>query len=258
LSWNKIGNLLATGSNDKTIKLASFNESNGKFDDCETSINVHDGTIRDLCFMDDLTNSSSILLSAGAGNCKIYVTDCQTSQSFMSLSGHSKPIHALYTWGGATFVSGSEDKTIRLWDLRSRDYYNLISCPTISRNSNGGSVTAVIVDPSGKLLVSGHEDSTCMLYDIRAGRLIQTFNPHTSDVRSIRFSSKAYYLLTGGFDNRLVLSNLQGDLTQPIQSVEIGSHKDKVICARWHPTNFMFLSASADKTAALWNLQENL
>ena len=247
--------MLATGSNDKTIKLSSFDETTAKFEDCESTISVHDGTIRDLCFMDDLTNGSSILLSAGAGNCRIYVTDCETSQSFMSLSGHSRPIHALYTWGGAALASGSEDKTIRMWDLRSRDCYNLISCPTISRNRTGGAVTAVAVDPSGRLLVSGHEDSTCMLYDIRAGRVIQTFNPHTADVRTIRFSSKAYYLLTGGFDNRLVLSNLQGDLTQPIQSVEVASHDDKIISARWHPSDFTFLSASADKTAALWTLQ---
>ena len=47
---------------------------------------------------------------------------------------------------------------------------------------------------------------------------------------------------------------LQGDLTAPLPSVVIATHKDKVISGRWHPTDFSFLSTSADKTAMLWSL----
>lgn len=145
----------------------------------------------------------------------------------------------------------------------------------------GSPVTAVGVDPSGRLLVSGHEDSSCVLYDIRGNRPIQCFKPHSSDIRlviqyadacykmrsfnclnlsiqlfcsSIRFSPSAYYLLTGGYDNKLVLTDLQGDLTMPLPSVVVAQHTDKVISGRWHPTDFSFLSTSADKTATLWAL----
>ena len=84
------------------------------------------------------------------------------------------------------------------------------------------------VDPSGRLLVSGHDDASCMLYDIRGQRVIQTFKPHNGDVRSVRFSPKAYYLLSGGYDNNVVLTDLQGDLTQPLTSLIVASHQDKV------------------------------
>lgn len=43
---------------------------------------MHDGTIRDLCFIEDTSNKSSLLISAGAGDCKIYVTDCATGNPF--------------------------------------------------------------------------------------------------------------------------------------------------------------------------------
>lgn len=70
-------------------------------------------------------------------------------------------------------------------------------------------MASVAVDPSGRLLVSGHEDASCVLYDIRGNRTIQSFKPHSADVRSVRFSPSAYYLLSAGYDNKLVLTDLQ-------------------------------------------------
>ena len=62
-------------------------------------LNFHDGTVRDLTFMQDATNNTSLLLSAGAGDCKIYVSDCETGVPIRVLSGHSGHIYGLHTWG---------------------------------------------------------------------------------------------------------------------------------------------------------------
>lgn len=66
------------------------------------------------------------------------------------------------------------------------------------------------MDPSGRLLATGQEDSACMLYDIRGGRIVQVYRPHASDVRSVRFSPGAHYLLTGSYDTKVMVTNLQG------------------------------------------------
>lgn len=84
----------------------------------------------------------------------------------------------------------------------------------VSFHCTGSPVATVAVDPSGRLLATGQEDSACMLYDIRGGRIVQVYRPHTSDVRSIRFSPGAHYLLTGSYDNKVIVSNLQG--TSPL------------------------------------------
>lgn len=113
------------------------------------------------------------------------------------------------------FVSGSHDKTVRFWDLRTRGCVNMVTPITQvggASGRHGCPVASLCVDPSGRLLVSGHEDATCALYDIRGGRNVQCFRPHSQDVRSVRFSPSAYYLLSGGYDNKLVLTDLQGKI----------------------------------------------
>ena len=55
----------------------------------EVDLTMHDGTVRDLCFIEDMSNKSSLLISGGAGDCKIYVTDCATGTPFQALSGHT-------------------------------------------------------------------------------------------------------------------------------------------------------------------------
>nr|CAD7400808.1 unnamed protein product [Timema poppensis] len=269
---------MATGSNDKTVKLMRFNVDTSNLEGQETELTMHDGTVRDLCFLEDTSNKSSLLISGGAGDCKIYVTDCATGTPFQALSGHSGAVLSLYNWGGAMFVSGSQDKTVRFWDLRTRGCVNMVTPATVPGSLQGSPVATICVDPSGRLLVSGHDDSSCVLFDIRGGRSVQCFKPHSSEVRSIRFSPSAYYLLTGGYDQKLVLTDLQVeqgsilspgtdlsdyqtlpgerncDLTMSLPSVVVAQHQDKVISGRWHPTEFAFLSTSADKTATLWAL----
>ncbi|XP_014281950.1 WD repeat-containing protein 47 isoform X4 [Halyomorpha halys] len=254
MAWTPVGDLMATGSNDKTVKLMRFNPETSNLEGQEIELTMHDGTVRDVCFIEDTSNKSSLLISGGAGDCKIYVTDCATGQAYQALSGHSGHVLSLYNWGGAMFVSGSQDRTVRFWDLRTRGCVNVVTPITSPGTRSGSVVAAVCVDPSGRLLVSGHEDSACVLFDIRGSRSLQAFRPHSADVRSIRFSPSAYYLLTAGYDNNLVLTDLQGDLTTPLPSVVVASHTDKVISGRWHPTEFSFLSTSADKTATLWAL----
>ncbi|KAG0718374.1 WD repeat-containing protein 47 [Chionoecetes opilio] len=89
LAWSPLGDLIATGSNDKTVKLMRFNADSCSMDGQEIELGMHDGTVRDMCFVEDASNKSSLLISGGAGDCKIYVTDCATGTPFQALSGHT-------------------------------------------------------------------------------------------------------------------------------------------------------------------------
>ena len=58
-------------------------------DDIE--LTCHDGTVRDVIFMPDTAHKSSLLVSAGAGDCKICVADCASGTLLRAMPGHAGP-----------------------------------------------------------------------------------------------------------------------------------------------------------------------
>ena len=65
---------------------------------------------------------------------------------------------------GTGFVSASEDKTARLFDLRSDQQVFVFRPPT----TNSG-LTSCAVSPSGRALFAGSDDSTIHIWDVLKG-----------------------------------------------------------------------------------------
>ncbi|TRY96943.1 hypothetical protein DNTS_014288 [Danionella cerebrum] len=233
VAWSPCGQLLATGSNDKYVKVLPFNADTCNATGPDLEFSMHDGTIRDLAFMEGPESGGAILISAGAGDWHIL---------------------SLYTWGGWMIASGSQDKTVRFWDLRVPSCVKVVGT---ALHGAGSAVASVAVEPSGRLLALGLEDSRCLLYDIRGARSLQAYQPHSSDVRSVRFSPGAHFLLSGSYDCSVKITHLQGDLTKDLPVSVAAKHTDKVIQCRWHTRDLSFLSSSADKTTEVMELSKS-
>ena len=52
-----------------------------------------------------------------------------------------------------------------------------------------------------------------------------------------------------------ILHIFTGDITQPLKTVQVAEHMDKVIQCRWHPLLPSFITSSADKTVTCWAIQ---
>ena len=223
-SWSPDGSVLATGSNDKTVKLTRV--TTDQTDSLETTLTMHEGTVRDLTWISE----GQTLISAGAGEDQIFLTDCTSGEVVQTRSGHTGSALCLHSWENSpVFVSGGQDGEVVFWDWRTSEAVARV------REEGGGEVScvnSVCVDPTGRLLVTAHQDGSCRLHDIRGRRHLQTLRQHSGEVRSVRLSPPATHLLSVGYDGNLVLTDLQGDITQDRQCVTIGRHEDKVVSVR--------------------------
>jgi WD40 repeat protein len=61
------GDIIATGSNDKTIKLLRFNEDHPASLEDQMELSIHNATVRDLTFVHTSAGGHPVLASGGAG-----------------------------------------------------------------------------------------------------------------------------------------------------------------------------------------------
>ncbi len=74
---------------------------------------------------------------------------------------------------GRHVVSGSEDNTLRVWDLASGETVRTLSGHT-------DAVMAVAVTPDGRQAVSGSGDKTLRVWDLASGETVRTLSGHTA------------------------------------------------------------------------------
>jgi WD40 repeat protein len=109
-------------------------------------------------------------------------------------------------------VSGSQDKTIKLWNLRTGQLLRTIK-------GHAGAVTSVALSPNGETLVSGSEDKTIKLWNVSTGKLSKTLAGHAGGVKSVVISRDGKILASSGDyeDNTIKLWNLAtGKLMQSL------------------------------------------
>ncbi len=110
-------------------------------------------------------------------------------------------------------------------------------------------VTAVAFSPDGTRVLSGSQDFTLKLWDIASGKLIRTFDAHTSSVAAVTFSPDGTRVLSGSWDKTLKLWDAaSGQLLRTF-----GGHTDRVNSVVFSPDGTRLLSGSRDKTLKLWD-----
>ena len=72
VAFSSNGDIIATGSNDKMIKLVRFNEDNPVILEDQLELSIHNATVRDLAFVHTAAGGHPVLASGGAG--KIWFT----------------------------------------------------------------------------------------------------------------------------------------------------------------------------------------
>ena len=123
------------------------------------------------------------------------------------LPGHKSEIYSLaFSPDGRRLVSGSGDKSARMWDLETGTCVFALAIDDITIAENGpvdAGVTSVIFSPDGKLLAAGSLDTVVRIWDAETGQLLDKLKGHKDSVYSVAFSPDGKFLVSGSLDKTL-------------------------------------------------------
>jgi len=162
--------------------------------------------------------------------------------------GHTHWMNSVaFSPDGRYALSGSVDKTLRLWGVTSGQEVRRFEGHTDDVNS-------VAFSSDGRYALSGSGsvldiDNTLRLWDVATGREVRRFEGHTKEVNSIAFSPDGRYALSGSADDTLRL----WDAATGREVRRFEGHTDDVLSVAFSPDGRYALSGSADDTLRLWD-----
>jgi WD40 repeat protein len=152
---------------------------------------------------------------------------------------------------GKTLASGSEDDTVKLWDVFGDV---LTRYPEVTLTGNGGSVRCVAFSHDGGALAAVGDGKTIVLWDVRDPRRPHSLGPpligHGGPVTGVAFSPDGSILASSSLDQNVILWNLAS--SQPLARSLTG-HTAAVWSVAFSRDGKTLVSGSQDKSIRLWD-----
>ncbi len=141
-------------------------------------------------------------------------------------------------------ISGSDDRTLRKWDLKNG------RCLSVMEGHSGG-INSVAISQDGRFALSGAGDKTIRKWDIETGSCLGVLSGHTDIVWSVAISQDGKFAVTGSEDNTIRKWDVETGQCLKV----IKGHTSAVYCAAISPDGKYALSGSKDISIRKWDLE---
>jgi WD40 repeat protein len=287
VAFHPMGQLMATSSNDSTVKLWRLSSDNSSAD-CVATLERRNGGhskwVNSVAF-----HPKAPLLATGSGDTTVKLWRLVTTPDGLISSatrvatldsdkeGHSDSVRSVAFHPTAPLLAtGSNDETVRLWRLMTTPDGLISSATRVATldESNGGhssSVYSIAFHPTAPLLATGSYDRTVRLWLLSSDNSSATCvaildsdkEGHSGPVTSVAFHPTAPLLATGSDDNTVKLWQLSSDNTSADCVATLDrengckGHSGNVYSVAFHPTAPLLATSSIDDTIKLWQLSSD-
>src|SRR5437016_1607930 len=187
VAYSPDGQLLVSGSSDRTIKLWRQDGTFIKSLSIPYNINAQLADVRSVAFSPDGQRLAS---ASDDMTAKLYRTSDWGVER--TLAGHTNVVLSLaFSPNSARLATGSWDQTVQIW--------NVIDGSLLFSLSHGSNVHPVAFAPDGRSLASGARDGSIKLWDPERGVLVDTFLGHTALVLTLAFAPDGGMLASGSW-----------------------------------------------------------
>ncbi|MCL2923671.1 MAG: trypsin-like peptidase domain-containing protein [Trichodesmium sp. MAG_R04] len=187
----------------------------------------------------------------GSSNGMISVWDIKNAEIIAIWKAHPDSVNSVAVTPDEQFViSGSDDKTIKIWKLpKNKNITDIILVRTIPGHTDV--VDGVAIAPNGKIFASGSWDGTIKIWNLGSGELLQTLEGHSEIVNAIAISPDGQFLASGSKDNMIKLWNLK--TAQVVRTISTNSLS--ILSVVFSSNSQSLVSSSSDGIINIWNLQ---
>ncbi|MFN8491643.1 MAG: BTAD domain-containing putative transcriptional regulator [Caldilineaceae bacterium] len=193
-------------------------------------------------------------LAAGLATGAVRLWQTTDGQALGVLEGHTNYVFSVcFTPDDQTLVSGSDDQSLRLWDVAHLQAAEGAAgggplLQTLQGHSQG--VWCARLSPDGRYLVSASGDHTLCLWDMRTRLLVRTFHGHEAGVRAVAFSWDGDQIASG--DERGFLRIWQTQTGEIVNAWR--GHTTTVWALAFSPDGQWLASGCYDQQVRLWSV----